>query len=165
MELTTAAELAWKLLAKYELYDWTFGFDHARRRAGLTNFSKRQITISRYLTKIYSEAQVRDVILHEIAHALVGPNHAHNQVWKAKCLEIGAKPEARLKEEPNTSVNRPNPLWVGTCPAGHTVNRYRRPRTPQSCARCSHKFSTAHLIVWKNTRTGEVFSEISTSSI
>lgn len=35
---------------------------------------------------------IRDTILHEIAHALVGPNHCHDLVWKAKCLEIGATP-------------------------------------------------------------------------
>ena len=38
--------------------------------------------------------EVRDTILHEIAHALVGPGHGHDAVWKAKCVEVGAKPEA-----------------------------------------------------------------------
>jgi len=37
-----------------------------------------------------SDELVRDTLLHEIAHALVGTAHGHDEVWKAKCLEIGA---------------------------------------------------------------------------
>ncbi|XCB29068.1 SprT-like domain-containing protein [Arcanobacterium hippocoleae] len=159
MDLTAAAELAWELLAKHELNDWSFDFDRARRRAGAANFSKQQITISRELTKFYSADQVRDIILHEIAHALVGANHAHDNVWRAKCLEIGAKPAARLREDPRTAAaSRPNPLWIGSCPSGHTINRYRRPRTPQSCGQCARTFSAEYLISWRNTRTGEIIS-------
>jgi hypothetical protein len=37
--------------------------------------------------------EIVDTILHEIAHALVGPRHGHDTVWKAKCTDIGARPE------------------------------------------------------------------------
>ncbi|MDR6939517.1 SprT-like domain-containing protein [Arcanobacterium hippocoleae] len=161
MDLISAAELAWELLAEYQLHDWSFGFDRARRRAGATNFSKRKITLSRELTTAYSETQVREIILHEIAHALVGAAHGHNQIWRAKCIEIGAKPIAYLREDATNEIHnaaRPKPLWIGTCPAKHKIDRYRRPRTPQSCARCSRTFSPKHLISWRNTRTGEVIS-------
>lgn len=36
-----------------------------------------------------SKRRVRLVILHEIAHAMVGTSHGHDEVWKKKCLEIG----------------------------------------------------------------------------
>jgi predicted SprT family Zn-dependent metalloprotease len=45
------------------------------------------------LAALNDEAKVKDTILHEIAHALVGAGHGHNHVWKRKCIEIGAKPE------------------------------------------------------------------------
>ncbi len=35
------------------------------------------------------DEEVKDTILHEIAHALVGKAHHHDDVWRAKALEIG----------------------------------------------------------------------------
>ena len=32
---------------------------------------------------------ITDTILHEIAHALVGPRHGHNAIWRQKAREIG----------------------------------------------------------------------------
>ncbi|MBU3659590.1 MAG: SprT family zinc-dependent metalloprotease [Flavobacteriales bacterium] len=35
--------------------------------------------------------QIQNIILHEIAHALVGVEQGHNLIWKQKALEIGVK--------------------------------------------------------------------------
>ena len=35
--------------------------------------------------------EIRNTILHEIAHALVGNENVHNLVWKKKALELGVK--------------------------------------------------------------------------
>lgn len=35
----------------------------------------------------------KQVLLHEIAHALLGPDHGHDQVWKDKALQIGCRPD------------------------------------------------------------------------
>jgi SWI/SNF-related matrix-associated actin-dependent regulator 1 of chromatin subfamily A len=35
------------------------------------------------------EQQFKDTILHEIAHAIVGPHHGHDEVWRGKAVEIG----------------------------------------------------------------------------
>jgi hypothetical protein len=40
----------------------------------------------------FSPRFVDAVILHEVAHALVGPARMHDEVWLAKCLEIGGCP-------------------------------------------------------------------------
>ena len=37
--------------------------------------------------------EIKNTILHEIAHALVGPKHGHNEIWKQKALEIGCDAE------------------------------------------------------------------------
>ena len=39
--------------------------------------------------------EVRDTILHEVAHALVGPGHGHDTVWKATAAQVGARPQRR----------------------------------------------------------------------
>jgi hypothetical protein len=36
---------------------------------------------------------IRDTILHEVAHALVGENHNHDEAWRAKAIELGATGE------------------------------------------------------------------------
>jgi len=38
------------------------------------------------------EEQVRDTILHEIAHAIAGHKAGHGWQWKAECRRIGANP-------------------------------------------------------------------------
>jgi hypothetical protein len=34
---------------------------------------------------------IKNTILHEIAHAIVGENHGHRQVWQEKAIELGVK--------------------------------------------------------------------------
>ena len=38
------------------------------------------------------EEDIKDTVLHEIAHAIVGGIHHHDCVWKACCNKIGAEP-------------------------------------------------------------------------
>lgn len=96
MELTKAENLAKALMKKHGLVGrggWTFEFDNAVRGFGCCRPSKRKITLSRKLTRKNSEKEVKDTILHEIAHTLAGCQNGHNEVWKAKCRQIGANPE------------------------------------------------------------------------
>ena len=38
--------------------------------------------------------------------------------------------------------------WVGVCPAGHLLERHRRPERVASCRRCADGFSLDHLLEW-----------------
>lgn len=40
-----------------------------------------------------SDADVLDVILHEIAHFVAGAEAGHGPAWKRACLRVGARPE------------------------------------------------------------------------
>lgn len=123
---------------------WTFGFDSAKRRAGLCNFTEHRITVSRYLAERSGDDEIHQVLLHEIAHALAGPEAAHGPVWRRTAAELGYV-GSRLHE--GTTVDDLAP-WVGVCPSGHTIYRYRRPTRRSSCASCSRAFHPAHLITW-----------------
>ncbi|HTW93745.1 MAG TPA: SprT-like domain-containing protein [Tepidisphaeraceae bacterium] len=93
MNLWDARTLADRLLAHHGLAaaGWKFKWDRATRRFGCCNHHRKTISLSLALTRLNPESQVRDTLLHEIAHALT-PGHGHNRHWKKKCVEIGATP-------------------------------------------------------------------------
>ena len=153
MHTATALRLARSLLDEHGLGAWTVGLDRAKTRAGATYFRHRRITLSAPLTRAHDEALVRDTILHEIAHALVGPTHGHDGVWKAKAREIGASDARCFSSE----AARELAPFIGTCPAGHEVRRHRRPTRLIACAECSSSFDVAHLFEW--TYRGRRFAE------
>ena len=50
------------------------------------------------------DEEVKNTLLHEIAHALVGPGHRHNRVWRQKAREIGC--DAKVTHNLNFSEAR-----------------------------------------------------------
>ena len=91
MELNVVKMLADKLLDEHGLIEkgWRFSFDRAKRRAGSCKFSKKEITIAKAYAEQQGVIEIKNSILHEIAHALVGPQHGHSQIWRKKAKEIG----------------------------------------------------------------------------
>lgn len=120
MELHEVYEMAEDLFEEHLAGEgWTFGFDNAKTRGGVCYHHKRKITVSRHLMVLWSEEEVRDILLHEIAHAIAGGAAKHGPKWRAVVREIGGKPEARHDNEV-----APAP-YVGTCARGHEFKRYR----------------------------------------
>lgn len=150
MEPFAAQSLAVALLDKHGL-DWTFGWDYARRRAGQTNFTLKKITLSKPLTLLCTKDQVRETLLHEIAHALVGPKHGHGPVWQKMARQVGAQPR-RLTTPDFPKASAP---WRAVCDVGHVHERFRRPKHEVSCGRCSRRFSTQHLLTWTRVPTNQ----------
>lgn len=110
-------ELALELMHKHGLNKWHFEFDHSTRRAGCCNFHDRRISISFDLARNAADEDIRDTILHEIAHALVGKKHNHDAVWEAKAREIGCTGERchQLRFAPSRySVSCENNCWTHT---------------------------------------------------
>lgn len=101
MNLQEAKEFADASLKKHKLdiKGWRFEFDTATRRFGACFYSKKLITISTDLTELNSEEQVKDTILHEIAHALCKPEDHHNFTWETACMITGAIPKACYSSE------------------------------------------------------------------
>ena len=115
--------LALELMARHGLEGWKFAFNRRKRALGLCRYGTKAIELSVYLVDANTTDEVRDTILHEIAHALVGPGHAHDATWKAKCAEVGAKPERCGEAE------MPAGRWKATCPkCGIGFSRHRRPK-------------------------------------
>jgi predicted SprT family Zn-dependent metalloprotease len=144
MELQEAFELARGLVHQHGLEGWQVAFDGARRRAGVCRFEERVIGLSAPITKVHGEAEVRDTILHEVAHALVGPEHRHDQVWRRAAQAIGCSGRRCVPAE----APRLQGAWVGVCSAGHVKDRHRRPERVVSCGQCRPGFSVEHLFEW-----------------
>ena len=145
MDLSAAHELATGLLAEHGLTDWRVEYDAAKRRAGVCRFATRTIGLSAPLTVLHDEAMVRDTVLHEIAHALVGPSHGHDATWARTARAIGCSAERCVPADAPRVVAP----WLGVCPAGHTVDRHRRPERVLVCRRCSGStFDLRHVLTW-----------------
>ena len=144
MDLDAACRLGRELLDLHGLSGWTLVLDRAKRRAGVCRHARREIGLSAPLTALHPEAEVRDTLLHEIAHALVGPRHGHDEVWRAAAHRIGCTGQ-RCTDPQVPGVEGD---WVGSCPAGHRVTRHRRPSRPGSCVTCFRGFSADHLLTW-----------------
>lgn len=133
MDLRAALALGRELLDQHGLDDWTIELDRAKTRAGVCRPRIRTISLSGYLTQLHPEHEVRDTILHEIAHALVGARHGHDAVWRAKALAIGCSGDRCT----STDAPRLEGPWAGTCPRGHVATRHRRPTRVHICSRCT----------------------------
>ena len=92
-ELTSISIMARELMAEHGLDRWSFQFDNATKRAGCCYYDKGIISLSQHFAMKAAKHEVRNTILHEIAHALVGRGHHHNAIWKAKAVEIGSTGE------------------------------------------------------------------------
>lgn len=134
MDLDKAETLALELMTQHGLRSigWYFRFDKARRRYGCCNYGTRAISLSRPLTLIGREEDVRDTILHEIAHALT-PGSGHNRVWRRQALAIGCSGQrCSVAKNKLTSGG-----WVGKCPGGHQHRLFRKPTCTYSCRQCT----------------------------
>jgi len=148
VDVAEARELATDLMNKHGLTGWRLIFDNARTRAGVCRYDRKQIGLSRILTALHSDEQVTDTILHEIAHALTGPGHGHDRVWRATAKRLGCSPTRCIPAD----APRVEGAWEGSCPAGHRVTAHRQPIRVRSCPNCSPGFNLAARYTW--TRSG-----------
>lgn len=127
-ELATT-EMEWHGLTRQS---WTVKFDHARARAGQCQHRAKVLSFSRHLIARGSPADMRNTLLHEIAHALAGPRHGHDQTWRTIALQIGCDGQRCH------SMELAPAKWIYRCSAGcWAMSRFKRSRcSAASAARC-----------------------------
>ncbi len=126
MNIADGSSLARQKMNEHGLAEWKVKLDGGKRRAGLCSHTRKTIQLSRYFIENNPPDVVLDTILHEIAHALVGEGHGHDDVWKRKAAEIGAKPERCYREH----VEMPKGNYRAKCRCGYEsyVFRLRKAR-------------------------------------
>jgi predicted SprT family Zn-dependent metalloprotease len=150
MNLNEAENLAISLMRYHGLYElgWRFEFDNAKRRFGVCRYRNKTIGLSKGLTALNELERVRNTILHEIAHALVGPKHGHDWVWRRKAIEIGCDGKRCYSSETTNTVES---RYIAICPkCKHTHKRHKitsRTKT-SSCGKCSPTYDEKYKLNW-----------------
>lgn len=121
--LEAVAAKANRLMVQHGLKGWSFQFDDAARRAGACCHSTRVISLAREYCLAVPEEEWTNTVLHEIAHALVGPGHHHDAAWKSTARSIGCTADRCH------SVTFTPPRYILSCPRCRwAATRLRRKR-------------------------------------
>jgi len=143
-EVSTRAR---SLMDQHGLQDWTFEISKDKRTLGWCIYDTKTICFSEEYLHI-GDAEITDTILHEIAHALVDPKNGHNHIWRAKCREIGARPE-RLAPPHAQAETRPHYVIKCSKCGKELARRYR---IKNAIWRATSKCCGAKLQVFKIVR-------------
>ncbi len=90
MKLIEANIMARGLMNKYGLHNWGLRWMAETAFIGQTNYAEKVIYLSSPWTVLNPARRMKQIVLHEIAHALTGPTAKHGRLWINKCKELGA---------------------------------------------------------------------------
>jgi hypothetical protein len=112
---------------------WDFTISKTRNIIADCNDVKDVIRMSRMHLELGGEYEVKQVILHEIAHALVGTRYGHNHKWRAKAWEIGVvDPSSTF----SVSYDIPHKIEVKCGVCTKTLQRRQRRMNTTKLNRC-----------------------------
>ena len=122
-----------------KLDGWKWEFDRAKQRFGVCCYSARRIGLSYQLCLLNSLEEIKDTLLHEIAHAICGSRHNHDWYWKTVAKAIGARGERCYS--PDTVIEVPG-RYAYACPkCNHTSYKHRRVQKNYACRSCCTKYN------------------------
>lgn len=160
MNLTDAQRMARTLMNENGLGHVPFEFDRSRRRLGCTFYTSvvvngrkkkasiTKISLSSVFVQNNDEAQVRNTILHEIAHGL-DPEVGHGPSWARHARALGIKPERC-----NATAAMPKDhAWEAKCPNCGALagKQHRAPLRVYMCgaAGCRPLPNKERALVWR----------------
>lgn len=92
MKLDLAIKMALELMKKHRVGSWNLMIDHDKNFAGYTIHKAKEIGLSQVFLKMNTPKEVKDTVLHEIAHALCPEGEDHGPLWKETAKKLGARP-------------------------------------------------------------------------
>lgn len=146
MTKTEALNLLEDMMIQHGLYGWKGVITDNRSRLGYCHWGKKTIGLSIYHVTGSTDNSIMNTILHEIAHALVGPSSdPHGPAWRRKALEIGCDAE-------RCGYMKAPKKFTGHCPSCNKQYQVNR-RTVFACGVCcksfnNGKYSDNFKIVW-----------------
>lgn len=136
MNTSDAAQLARNLMNSHGLSHVPFQFNRKLRYFGVCK-SRAGIVIgielSAPLVELNNEEQVKDTILHEIAHAKAGHAAGHGRLWQIQARAIGCNAERCC----GSDTVMPQGKYQATCNCPNLTHRmFRAPRRSLRCRHC-----------------------------
>lgn len=149
MKLVEAERKAKALMKEHNLAHWDFAFDRGTRRLGATWLRREKITVSTKFVELNDWEEVKETMLHEIAHAHTQSGHSWE--WKRFYKSIGGNPERSYANMISPTMYK-NPI-TGKCP-NCGVKVQAKARTASACRLCCKKynggrFSEKYKFVWE----------------
>lgn len=137
MELNQAKKLTLIFMEIYGLKKWHFEWINSKNAFGRCDTLRQIIKLSKDFVKINKEIEIRDTILHEIAHALCPKHEHHGKEWKAKAEELGCNPSRHFNTK-NITV----PLKRYTAYCENCGKESQKDRIGNiACGKCCKKFN------------------------
>ena len=170
MNLLLAEKLAKHLMKEWEVgEDWKFVWTNSKRQLGSISQTKMehvltgtplrcQLRLSRHLVRNNGETEVRDTILHEIAHIKAGHKAGHGPRWKQWARTVGAKP-VRCADGSEVNMVEPNYLVVCTVCGNTTRKVHRRIRLEKRYHRQCGQKSLGKLELQWNPKRGQTTNQ------
>ena len=119
---------------EFHLKDWKIKLDNAKKRLGCCDYNTKTISISSHFLRgpTCEERKMRNTVLHELAHAIVGPKHNHDNVWKTMAVKIGCDGKT------TSCMDLPDAKYTLECPNKCFVQPYyRKPKIDgKVCLKC-----------------------------
>ena len=87
---TSLSNTVHDLFVENGIPEWRVAFDRCLTRAGLCDYAKKQVSISRFFVQSPSVTyhELFNIIYHEVAHAIT-PGHKHDNVWRDTARRLG----------------------------------------------------------------------------
>ena len=151
-----------KIIHTLEEYDRAikfYGFDYTTeilikkgRIGGLCSYSRKVLSVAKWLILENHSDKIENILLHEIAHALTFihfQERGHGKTWILISKKIGSDGiRCYDPRELNNSYIR-NSKYTYVCPNGHEHKKQRISKRIQSCGLCCKKFNTNYIIKLK----------------
>jgi hypothetical protein len=152
LKIQFAEKLANQLLDEHNLTKegWSFKWNNSKRNFGLCRYSSKTIELSRVLSEHQTSDQIKDTIVHEIAHALT-PGSGHGQKWKLMAMKLGIEPNrlGSLSEDGREAMKNHAP-WVLVFGSEVIRTYYKKP------TRTINKLSSLYLTGRKQETIGKL---------
>lgn len=132
---------------EFGIVGWTLDLDSSKSHLGLTSYGEKKVYISVHFLKgaTCGEKEIRNTVLHELAHVLVGPvKRPHGKEWKRMALKIGCDGKTC------SHMDRPDAKYLMYCTNGcQKISMYRKSKNAEkyNCGKCGQ-----HTLVWKTLR-------------
>lgn len=171
MKISEVEKIALKLMGENGMHApyWKLKFINRKSVAGRcykSNWNGKRnasgrIELSIPFMEAFDEAEVRETILHEIAHGLTDPRFKpHGPEWKANAKKIGSNGSRCVSVDAPKIKSR----YLGTCPNGHEFTRHKKSEAITGnftyCPPCSKKMPSGQyaFITWQDTETGRIMN-------